>query len=265
MDDSLLVEQRHGVVVLVLNRPDRLNAFTAPLTVALHAALAEAEADPAVRAVLLHGAGRGFCAGQEDLSEVTPGQDLGDTLEQRFNPLIRAIRASPLPVVCAVHGVAAGAGANLALACDIVLAAQSARFIQSFVRIGLVPDAGGTYALPHLVGDARARGMALLGEPVGAEQAAAWGLIWRAVPDDDLLPEAERIAAHLATQPAEAVALIKRALNATRGNTLDQQLDLERDLQRTCGASADFREGTQAFLEKRPARFGPRTAGPPAQ
>ncbi len=264
MDDSLLVEQRRGVVVLTLNRPDRLNAFTAPLTVALRAALAAAEADPAVRAVLLHGAGRGFCAGQ-DLSEVTPGQDLGDTLEQRFNPLIRAIRASPLPVVCAVHGVAAGAGANLALACDIVLAAQSARFIQSFVRIGLVPDAGGTYALPHLAGDAQARGMALLGEPVGAEQAVAWGLIWRTVPDDDLLPEAERIAAHLAAQPAAAVALIKRALNAAGGNTLDQQLDLERDLQRTCGASADFREGTQAFLEKRPAQFGPRTAGPPAQ
>lgn len=257
MDDSLLIEQRGGVMVLTLNRPDRLNAFTAPLTVALHAALGQAEADPAVRAVLLHGAGRGFCAGQ-DLGEVTPGQDLGDTLEQRFNPLIRAIRASPLPVLCAVHGVAAGAGANLALACDIVLAAQSARFIQSFVRIGLIPDAGGTYALPRLAGDARARGMALLGEPVSAAQAEAWGLIWRTVPDDDLLPEAKRLAAHLATQPAQAIALIKRALHAASGNTLDQQLDLERDLQRACGASADFREGAQAFLDKRPAQFGPR-------
>ena len=257
MDDSLLVERRGSVVVLTLNRPDRLNAFTAPMTAALSAALAAAESDPATRAVLLHGAGRGFCAGQ-DLAEVTPGQDLGDTLERRFNPLIRVIRASSLPVVCAVHGVAAGAGANLAFACDVVLAAQSARFMQSFVRIGLIPDAGGTYMLPKLAGDARARGMTLLGEPVSAAQAEAWGLIWRSVPDDELLPEAERIAAHLATQPAQAIALTKRALKAAGSNTLDQQLDLERDLQRECGASADFREGTQAFLEKRPAKFGPR-------
>ncbi len=258
MDDSLLVARGRGVMVLTLNRPDRLNALTAPLNAALREALADAEADPAIRAVLLHGAGRGFCAGQ-DLAEVAPGQDLGDTLEQRFNPLIRAIRAMSLPVVCAVHGVAAGAGANLAFACDIVVAAQSARFIQSFVRIGLIPDAGGTYALPRLAGDARARGMTLLGEPIAAAQAEAWGLIWRALPDDELMPEAERIAAHLATQPSQAIALSKRALNAAAGNTLDQQLDLERDLQRECGASADFREGVQAFLEKRPAQFGPRT------
>ena len=256
MDDSVLAARQGGVLVLTLNRPERLNAMTAPMTAALSAALAAAEADAEVRAVLLHGAGRGFCAGQ-DLAEVAPGQDLGDTLERRFNPLIRALRASPLPVVCAVHGVAAGAGANLALACDVVLAARSARFIQSFVRIGLVPDAGGTHVLPRLAGDARARGMALLGEPASGAQAEAWGLVWRAVPDDDLLAEAERVAAQLAAQPAQAVALIKRALNASGANTLDQQLDLERDLQRACGASADFREGVQAFLEKRPARFGP--------
>lgn len=256
MDDSVLAARQGGVLVLTLNRPERLNAMTAPMTAALSAALAAAEADTGVRAVLLHGAGRGFCAGQ-DLAEVTPGQDLGDTLERRFNPLIRALRASPLPVVCAVHGVAAGAGANLALACDVVLAARSARFIQSFVRIGLVPDAGGTHVLPRLAGDARARGMALLGEPASGAQAEAWGLVWRAVPDDDLLAEAERVAAQLAAQPAQAVALIKRALNASGANTLDQQLDLERDLQRACGASADFREGVQAFLEKRPVRFGP--------
>lgn len=256
MDDSVRVARQGGVLVLTLNRPERLNAMTAPMTAALSAALAGAEADADVRAVLLHGAGRGFCAGQ-DLAEVAPGQDLGDTLERRFNPLIRALRASPLPIVCAVHGVAAGAGANLALACDVVLAARSARFIQSFVRIGLVPDAGGTHVLPRLAGDARARGMALLGEPASGAQAEAWGLVWRAVPDDDLLAEAERVAAQLAAQPAQAVALIKRALNASGANTLDQQLDLERDLQRACGASADFREGVQAFLEKRPARFGP--------
>ena len=258
MDDNLLVARRQGVAVLTLNRPDRLNALTAPLTAALRRALTEAEADPVVRAVLLLGAGRGFCAGQ-DLAEVSPGQNLGDTLEQRFNPLIRAIRASPLPVVCAVGGVAAGAGANLALACDVVLAAQSARFIQSFVRIGLVPDAGGTFVLPRLAGDARARGMALLGEPVSGTEAAAWGLVWRAVPDNDLLPEAERVAAQLAAQPAEAVALAKRALAASTGNTLDRQLDLERDLQRELGGSSDFREGVAAFLDKRPARFGPRS------
>lgn len=256
MDDSLQTARRGDVLVLTLNRPERLNAMTAPMVTALLAALAAAEADEGVRAVLLHGAGRGFCAGQ-DLAEVAPGQDLGDTLEQRLNPLIRALRASALPVVCAVHGVAAGAGANLALACDVVLAAQSARFIQSFIRIGLVPDAGGTHALPRLAGDARARGMALLGEPVSGAEAEAWGLVWRAMPDEGLLPEAERIAAQLAAQPAQAVALTKRALNASAANTLDQQLDLERDLQRACGASADFREGVQAFLQKRPARFGP--------
>lgn len=243
MDDSLLVARRDCVMVLTLNRPDRLNAMTAELHAALRKALAAAAADPGVRVVLLHGAGRGFCAGQ-DLAEVTPGQDLGETIETRFNPLVRAIRALPLPVVCAVHGVAAGAGANVAFACDIVLAAQSARFVQSFVRIGLIPDAGG---------------MALLGDPVAAPEAEAWGLIWRAVPDAELMPEAERIAAQLAAQPAQAMAMIKRALNASAGNTLDQQLDLERDLQRDAGASADFQEGMAAFLEKRPARFAGRT------
>lgn len=258
MDDSLLVARRDGVMVLTLNRPDRLNAMTAGMHAALAEALAAAEADRETRVILLRGAGRGFCAGQ-DLAEVAPNQDLGETLETRFNPLLRAIRALPVPVVCAVHGVAAGAGANVALACDIVLAAQSARFVQSFVRIGLIPDAGGTYSLPRLAGDARARGMALLGDPVPAPLAEAWGLIWRAVPDDELMPEAERIAAQLAAQPAQAMALTKRALNASAGNTLDQQLDLERDLQREAGASADFREGVAAFLEKRPARFAGRT------
>ena len=165
-----------------------------------------------------------------------------------------------IPVVCAVHGVAAGAGANVALACDIVLAAESARFIQSFVRIGLIPDAGGTWLLPRLAGDARARGMALLGEPVTAAQAEAWGLVWRALPDDELLPEAERMAAHLATQPTVAIALMKQALNASAGNSLDAQLDVERDLQRQAGRTPDFTEGVAAFLEKRPAAFTGRPA-----
>ena len=255
--DELLVARRGGVHVLTLNRPDRLNAFTFALQAALMSALAAAEADPDCRAVLLHGAGRGFCAGQ-DLMMVEPGVDLGDTLERSFNPLVRRLRSLPLPVVCAVHGVAAGAGANLALACDIVLAGESARFIQSFVKIGLVPDAGGTWTLPRLAGDARARGMAMLGEPVTAAQAAAWGLVWRTLPDDDLLPEAERLATHLATQPTHAIALMKQALNASAGNSWDAQLDLERDLQRQAGGTPDFREGVAAFLEKRPAIFSGR-------
>ncbi len=257
--DELLVARRGGVRVLTLNRPDRLNAFTKPLLSVLLAALADAEADQDCRAVLLHGAGRAFCAGQ-DLTMVEPGADLGDSLDRSFNPLIRCLRAMRLPVVCAVHGVAAGAGANLALACDIVLAGASARFIQSFIRIGLIPDAGGTWTLPRLAGDARARGMAMLGEPVSAAQAEAWGLIWRALPDDDLLPEAERLAAHLATQPTAALALAKQALNASASHSLDQQLDLERDLQRQAGHTPDFQEGVAAFLEKRLAAFTGRPA-----
>ena len=257
--DELLVVRRGGVRVLTLNRPDRLNAFTKPLLSVLMAALADAEADQDCRAVLLHGAGRAFCAGQ-DLTMVEPGADLGDSLDRSFNPLIRRLRAMRLPVVCAVHGVAAGAGANLALACDIVLAGASARFIQSFIRIGLIPDAGGTWTLPRLAGDARARGMAMLGEPVSAAQAEAWGLIWRALPDDDLLPEAERLAAHLATQPTAALALVKQALNASASHSLDQQLDLERDLQRQAGHTPDFQEGVAAFLEKRLAAFTGRPA-----
>ena len=257
--DELLVVRRAGVHVLTLNRPDRLNAFTPPLLSALMAALAAAEDDPDGRAILLHGAGRGFCAGQ-DLTLVEPGVDLGDTLERSFNPLVRRLRALPLPVVCAVHGVAAGAGANIALACDIVLAAESARFIQSFIRIGLVPDAGGTWTLPRLAGDARARGMALLGDPVTAAQAEAWGLIWRTLPDDALLHEAERLAAHLASQPTQAIALMKQALNASAANSLDVQLDLERDIQRQAGRTPDFTEGVAAFLEKRPAAFTGRPA-----
>ena len=257
--DELLVVRRGGVRVLTLNRPDRLNAFTKPLLSVLMAALADAEADQDCRAVLLHGAGRAFCAGQ-DLTMVEPGADLGDSLDRSFNPLIRRLRAMRLPVVCAVHGVAAGAGANLALACDIVLAGASARFIQSFIRIGLIPDAGGTWTLPRLTGDARARGMAMLGEPVSAAQAEAWGLIWRALPDDELLPEAERLAAHLATQPTAALALVKQALNASASHSLDQQLDLERDLQRQAGHTPDFQEGVAAFLEKRLAAFTGRPA-----
>ena len=254
MDDSVRVERDGGVLHLVLNRPDRLNSLDEPMHEALAAGLATAT-EPGIRAVLLRAEGRAFCAGQ-DLRAVTPGMDLGDTLDRRFNPLIRAVRTLPKPIVCAVNGVAAGAGANLALACDIVVAGQGARFLQAFVNIGLLPDAGGTWLLPRLAGDARARGIAMLGEPVPAAQAEAWGLIWRVVPDDALAAEAGTIAHRLAALPAEALRLIKHALEASGSNTLDRQLDLERDLQREAGHTPDFHEGVAAFLEKRPPRFG---------
>jgi 2-(1,2-epoxy-1,2-dihydrophenyl)acetyl-CoA isomerase len=249
---TILVEQRAGYRLITLNRPERLNALTIELGEALTAALGEAEADQSCRAVLLTGAGRGFCAGQ-DLTAVGDAP-LGDLLE-RYNPLIRKLRALPLPVVCAVNGVAAGAGANLALACDIVLAGRSASFVQAFARIGLVPDCGGTWFLPRLVGMARARGLTMLAEPLPAETAAGWGLIWQAVEDDRLLDEACALAARLATQATQGLALTKRALDASESNDLDRQLDLERDLQAEAGRTPDYTEGVRAFLEKRPPVF----------
>jgi len=261
---NLLFERADGVATITLNRPDKLNAFTVELHRELAAALDESERDATIRAVLLTGAGRGFCAGQ-DLAEraqtMANGPAAGgpvsggSALETWYNPLIRRLRRLEKPVVCAVNGVAAGAGANLALACDIVLAARSASFIQAFCRIGLVPDAGGSYVLPRLVGLARASGLALLGNKLPAAQAAEWGLIWRVVDDAALMAEAKALARHLAQQPTRALALIKQALNASFANTLDQQLDLERDLQKEAASTADFREGVAAFLEKRPARF----------
>ncbi len=255
----VLFECADGVAELTLNRPERLNAFTEAMHRELAAHLDRIEADPAVRAVLLTGAGRGFCAGQ-DLGDRVMGEgdrppDLGDTLERLYNPLVRRIRALDRPVVCAVNGVAAGAGANIALACDIVLAARSAVFIQAFCRIGLVPDSGGTWFLPRLVGEARARALALLGEKVSAEQAEAWGLIWKAVDDGRLMEEARGLARELASGPTRGLGSIKRALAASWANDLDAQLDLERDLQREAGRTADYREGVRAFLEKRPPRF----------
>ena len=255
---TVLFEARDGVATLTLNRPDKLNAFNERMHAELRGALDEVERDGAVRAVLLTGAGNGFCAGQDLGDRAVSGDetpDLGATLEATYNPLIRRIRGLPLPVVCAVNGVAAGAGANLAFACDIVIAARSARFIQAFCRVGLVPDGGGTFFLPRLVGEVRAKGMALLGQPVGAEQALAWGMIWSVVDDDKLRDEAHRLAAHLATQPTKGLALTKRALHASWGNTLDRQLDLERDLQREAGRTEDYREGVRAFLEKRQPTF----------
>jgi 2-(1,2-epoxy-1,2-dihydrophenyl)acetyl-CoA isomerase len=248
---TILVEKHAGYRQIMLNRPDRLNALTAEVGGALLAALAEAEADPECRAVLLTGAGRGFCAGQ-DLSEV--GSDLKGLLDG-YNTVIRKLRGLPMPVVCAVNGVAAGAGANLALSCDIVLAARSANFVQAFSRIGLIPDCGGTWFLPQLVGPARARALAILAEPLPAERAAEWGLIWQAVDDELLMAEAHMLTARLAEQATIGIALAKRAFDAAETNSLDAQLDLERDLQDEAGRTPDYAEGVRAFLEKRMPNF----------
>jgi 2-(1,2-epoxy-1,2-dihydrophenyl)acetyl-CoA isomerase len=256
--DEVLVEQRAGYRVITLNRPSRLNAFSEDMHRALAHVLDEAERDEKCRALLLTGAGRAFCAGQ-DLNDrlANPGEKvvLGRALQDFYNPLVRKLRALPFPVVAAVNGVAAGAGANIALACDIVLAAKSANFIQAFSKIGLVPDSGGTWVLPRLVGAARARALALLAEPLPAEKAAEWGLIWKAVGDNELMPEAEKLCAQFANGPTYGYALIKRALDASETNDLATQLDLERDLQREAGSSPDYAEGVRAFMEKRPPNF----------
>ena len=248
-----------AVLHLTLNRPDKLNAFDDAMHALLRAGVERAHDDAGVRAVLITGAGRAFCAGQ-DLSARDPRRmegppDLGHTIETLYNPLIRQIRSLEKPVICAVNGVAAGAGANLALACDIVLAARSARFIQAFSRIGLVPDSGGSWSLPRLLGEARAKALALTGEPLDAETAAQWGMIWRALDDDALMPEATALAARLARGPTRGLGLTKRAIQAASTNSLDAQLDLERDLQREAGRSADYAEGVLAFFEKRDAEF----------
>src|SRR6185312_8095373 len=246
---TILVEQHAGYRQITLNRPDRLNALNTEMHGALMAALAEAEADPECRAILLTGAGRGFCAGQ-DLGDVAVKDDGSPDLKavlERYNALVRKLRGLVMPVVCAVNGVAAGAGANLALACDIVLAARSANFIQAFSRIGLIPDCGGTWFLPRLVGAARARALAILAEPLPAERAAEWGLIWRAIDDDKLLGDAHALAGRLASQATIGIALTKHALDAAETNTLDAQLDLERDLQDEAGHTPDYAEGVRAF------------------
>lgn len=257
--DTLLATVGDGVMRLTLNRPDRLNSFNEEMHIALRAALERAQNDRHIRAILLTGAGRAFCAGQDlgdrDPRKATEAPDLGRTIESFYNPLVRLMRSLEKPIVCAVNGVAAGAGANIALACDIVLAAKSAKFIQAFSKIGLIPDSGGTWTLPHLLGEARAKGLALTAEPLSAETAAAWGMIWRAVEDADLMTEAEALAKRLGAGPTFGLGLTKRAIQAASANSLDQQLDLERDLQREAGRSADYAEGVAAFLDKRPAEF----------
>ena len=257
--EQIRFETADGIARITLNRPDRLNSFTSQMHGELRDALSRVSSTGDARVLLLTGAGRGFCAGQ-DLSDraVAPGSapvDLGASIAENYRPLVLALRNLPLPVVCAVNGVAAGAGVNVALACDIVVAAKSASFIQAFCRIGLVPDSGGTFFLPRLVGTARAMGLAMLGDKLTAEQAAAWGLIWKCVEDTELAATTDALLTQLAQAPTRGLAAIKRALHASAGNTLEQQLDLERDTQRDLGYSDDYREGVAAFLEKRPPRF----------
>jgi len=257
--DTVLVAREAGVLTLTLNRPDRLNSFNEEMHLDLRAGLESARDDAAVRAVLLTGAGRGFSAGQ-DLGDRDPRKmegppDLGDTIERFYNPTLRLIRNLEKPVICAVNGVAAGAGANIAMACDIVIAARSAKFIQAFSRIGLVPDSGGTWSLPRLLGEARAKALALTADPLMADTAAEWGLIWKAVDDEALMDEARALAEGLARGPTAGLAKIKHAIHCAATNSFDEQLDLERDLQREAGRSADYAEGVAAFLEKRAPVF----------
>jgi 2-(1,2-epoxy-1,2-dihydrophenyl)acetyl-CoA isomerase len=248
------VEVKDAVQLITLNRPDVLNSFNLPMAREVQDALGVAAAEDAIRAVLLTGEGRGFCAGQ-DLAAISLEDELGGTVRAQYNPIIRAIRRLEKPVVCAVNGVAAGAGANLAFACDLVFASTDASFIQSFCRIGLIPDSGGTFFLPRLVGLARASGLALLGGKVGATQARDWGLIWETCEPAALMPRAIEAATSLATQPTRGFGLTKQAFNESLVNDLDAQLDLEADLQGEAGRTGDFAEGVAAFRAKRSPVF----------
>jgi 2-(1,2-epoxy-1,2-dihydrophenyl)acetyl-CoA isomerase len=258
-EPTVLVATSGAVRTLTLNRPQSLNSFTADMHRLLRHALEGAASDSAVRCVVLTGSGRAFCAGQ-DLAEAVPPDgaalpDVGDIVRDSFNPIVAAIRALPKPVVCAVNGVAAGAGANIALACDFVVAGEGASFIQAFSKIGLIPDSGGTFLLPRLVGRARATALMMLGDRVRADQARDWGMIHDVVPDAALVDVAHSLAVRLAAMPTLALGLVKRALDASATNDLAAQLALEEELQRTAGRSADYVEGVRAFQEKRPAAF----------
>lgn len=247
-----------GVACLTLNRPDSLNSFTAAMHGEVAEVLKAAAEDRAIRAVVITGAGRGFCAGQ-DLHDrnVAPGErvDLGESVDQFYNPLIRRITGMEKPVICAVNGVAAGAGANLALACDLVFAAESAKFVESFAMLGLIPDSGGSWHLPRMIGMARAKGMAMLMPKVTAQQAKEWGLIWEVVEDAKLMDTVMALAEHLATQPTRGFAYTKQAFSASMTNTLDEQLELEKTLMSTAGFTDDYAEGVKAFLEKRQPEY----------
>jgi 2-(1,2-epoxy-1,2-dihydrophenyl)acetyl-CoA isomerase len=255
---TILFDVTGGVARLTLNRPDRLNSFNTAMHGEVREALGSLKGSDA-RVLVLTGAGRGFCAGQ-DLGDraVAPGGgavDLGESIEKNYKPLVMALRNLPMPVIAAVNGVAAGAGANIALACDMVIAAKSASFVQAFAKLGLVPDSGGTWFLPRLIGNARAMGLAFLGDKLPAEQAAQWGLIWRCVEDAELAPTVDALAKQLAAAPTRGLARTKQAIYESSGRTLEAQLDVERDYQRELGYSADYAEGVAAFTQKRPAQF----------
>lgn len=259
MSDTILTAKHDGWVEITLNRPDRRNALNEEMHLALREALASAIDDEDCRAILLTGNGKGFCAGQ-DLSDRDPRKmdgppDLSVTLNTWYNPLIRMIRAARKPIVCAVNGVAAGAGANIALACDIVLAAESASFIQAFAKIGLIPDAGGSWALTNLLGEARAKALALTGEPLPAAKAADWGLIWKAVADDRLMEEARALVSGFAKGPTVGYGLTKELIHAASANPLDAHLDMEAEYQGRAGRTPDYGEGVMAFFDKRPPNF----------
>ena len=258
MFQTILFELRDSIARLTLNRPDKLNSFTEAMHLEVREALNQVK-ENRPRVLLITGAGRAFCAGQDLADRQTkPGEnsvDLGDSIEKYYAPMVRTLRSLSLPVVAAVNGVAAGAGVSLALACDLVIATKSASFIQSFAKLGLIPDTGGTFFLPRLVGTARALGLALLGERLSAEEAAAWGLIWRCVEDEAFKNTIEELVNNLAIAPTKGLAYTKAAINSSIGLLLDQQLDLERDYMRELGRSNDFREGVTAFLEKRAPKF----------
>lgn len=257
--ETILFSIEGGAARLTLNRPDRLNSFNVQMHSEIAEALSKIEQDTTVRTLLITGAGRGFCAGQ-DLSDraVTPAgdaPDLGESVDKRYNPLIRRITSLPMPVVCAVNGVAAGAGASVAFACDIVIAAKSAKFIMSFANIGLVPDSGSSWALPRIAGQARALGLALTGDPLPAETAAEWGLIWKCVDDEQLQAETNALVAKFSAAPTRGLAETKKLIRTAFTRPIDEQLELERDRMRELGRSADYREGVDAFLNKRKPVF----------
>ena len=262
--NTLLRETDHAVRILTLNRPEVLNSMNGVLADALRSALDDAEEEArsgTVRAIIITGAGRGFCAGA-DLSDPAlrggagaPATDLGSYLRQHYHPIIERMRGFPAPIITAVNGSAAGAGMSLALAGDIVLAAQSASFLQAFSRIGLIPDAGSTYFLPRLAGESRARALAILADKISAEQAMQFGLVWQVLPDEALQSAARAMAARLAAMPTRALALVKEALNQSLLNDLPRQLEVEAQLQSRAGQTEDFTEGVAAFLAKRPATF----------
>src|ERR1700727_811452 len=256
--ETILFEVDSGIARLTLNRPDKLNSFNTQMHGEVRQALSSIP-ESGARVLVLTGAGRGFSARQElGYRAVTPGSqgvDLGESLENRYNPLVLSLHNLAMPVIAAVNGVAAGAGANIALACDIVIAARSANFVQAFCKLGLVPDSGGTWILPRLVGDARAMGLTLLGNKLSAEQAAAWGLIWQCVDDAELAGTVDAMAKQFAVAPTRGLAATKNALRGSWQNTCKQQLDIERDVQRELGRSSDYAEGVAAFTEKRSPRF----------